>query len=88
MWKLILWYSLLGGLLLILSRIFGVRLYYMGGYLFLITYVVTVVLVIITGKRMNIDFMFSDYFKLVMGVFLGMTLLYFLFILIRNNFLH
>jgi hypothetical protein len=55
MWKLILWYSLLGGVLLILSRIFGNTLYYLSGYLYILAYAVTISLLIITGKRMSIQ---------------------------------
>jgi amino acid transporter len=76
MWKLILAFSLLGGLLLILSRSFGSSLHYLSGYLYIVSYALTTILIILTGKKM--EFSFSDNLKIVLMTFVGMTLLYIL----------
>ena len=83
MWKLILVFSFLGGLLLILSRSFGSSLHYLSGYLYIVSYALITLLIILAGKKM--EFSFSDNLKTVLSTFVGMTLLYILYIVIKNN---
>lgn len=86
MWKIIFWYSIIGGVLLILSRLFGSSLYYLSGYLYILSYIVIVPFIVITGKRMSINLNGFDYLKIIFGVFVGMTLIYVIFILLKNKF--
>ena len=83
MWYyIVLWYSLLGGLFLILSRSFGDALHYLSGYLYILSYVIVLILIIFTGKRINLGF--SDNFKVIALTFVAMTVLYILFVLLKN----
>jgi hypothetical protein len=83
MWKLVLAFSFLGGLLLVLSRSFGSSLHYLSGYLYIISYALITLLIILAGKKM--EFSFSDNLKTVLTTFVGMTLLYILYVFIKNN---
>lgn len=81
-----LWYSLIGGILLISSRLLGSTLYYLSGYLYLLSYILIIALVFVSGKRINLNLNGFDYLKLISGTIVGMTLIYILFVLIKNKF--
>ena len=83
MWKLVVAFSFLGGLLLILSRSFGSSLHYLSGYLYIISYALIALLTILAGKKM--EFNFSDNLKTVLITFVGMTLLYILYVFIKHD---
>jgi hypothetical protein len=86
MFKIMLWYSLIGGILLISSRLLGSTLYYLSGYLYLLSYILIIALVFVSGKRINLNLNGFDYLKLISGTIVGMTLIYILFVLIKNKF--
>ena len=83
MWKLILLFTAIGGLFLIFSRMYGNTLHYLGGYLFLISYLSILITILITAKSHN--YSLTSTLKLIVGVFIGMTLLYIIFVMIRSN---
>jgi hypothetical protein len=84
MWKLILYYSLLGGALLLLSRSMDTVLYYLTGYLFYLSYLTVIILSIITAKKRGIGSGLLSYVIIIAGTLAGMTLLYFFINLISN----
>jgi hypothetical protein len=76
MWKLILYYSLLGGVLLLLSRSMDTVLYYLTGYLFYFSYLIVAILAIITAKKKGVGSGLLNYAILIVCSLVGMTLLY------------
>jgi len=82
MWKLIFYYSLIGGILLIFSRSMDTVLYYLTGYLFLLSYILVIALTIISAKKKNISMGALNYAILIVGTICGMTLLYSLLVFI------
>ncbi len=76
MWKLILYYSFLGAVLLLLSRSMDKVLYYLTGYLFLLSYMIVIALAIFTAKKKGIGSGLWNYTILIVGTLAGMTLLY------------
>ncbi len=74
MWKYICVFSFLGASLLIVSRYSGSTLFYLGGYLFLLSYLIVTIGVITSGKKNG--WSFSKNFKMVLLSFINMTLIY------------
>lgn len=81
-WSLIFYFSLIGGLFLILSRYLGDSLYYLSGYLFLFSYLIVIIFSILIANKKGINGL--DCFKMCLGIFVGMTLIYIVFVLMNN----
>lgn len=83
MQRLILSFSLLGGLLLFISRSLGSALHYLSGYLYVVSYALITLLIMFVGKKMGLSF--SDNLKTLLITFVVMSLLYVLNVLVKNN---
>lgn len=66
--------SLIGGLLLLLSRFMGVYLSYLSGYLYILSYILILLAVLIIEKQKSSSFL--ERIKIISISFFGMTLLY------------
>jgi|GEM_PF-4015229 len=75
MWKLVLYYSFIGGVLLLLSRFMDTVFYYLTGYLFFFSYVIIIALTIITAKKQGTTLGVLNYTISIVGILAGMTLL-------------
>jgi hypothetical protein len=75
-------YSFIGGILLLLSRLSGKYLYYLSGYLYLLSYISLIIISLVIAKKKGVRGWSA--FKLGISVFTGMTLIYIVFVFLIN----
>ena len=78
-YRLLFIFSLIGGLILIFSRLMGKYLYYLSGYLIVFSYLCIIIITLVIAKQKGIKGLAR--FKFTSSVVIGMTLLYILFVL-------
>ena len=78
--KTLIFYSLIGSVLLLFSRFMGKYLFYLSGYLYIISYLIIISIALILSNKIEVNGWGK--FKLGISIFIGMTLFYILFIYI------
>jgi len=81
-YRLLFIFSLIGGLLLIFSRLMGKYLYYLSGYLTVFSYLCIIIVSLIIAKQRGVKGWAC--FSFIIAVVIGMTLLYILFVLAKK----
>lgn len=82
--KNIIFYSLIGSILLVCSRFMGKYLFYLSGYLYIISYLIIISIALILSNKIEVNGWGK--FKLGGSIFIGMTLFYIFFIFIIKLF--
>jgi len=82
--KSLIFYSLIGSILLLFSRFMGKYLFYLSGYLYIISYIIVISIALLLSNKIVIN----GWGKLKIGIsiFIGMTLLYIFFVFIIKLF--
>lgn len=78
--KTLIFYSLIGSILLVFSRFMGKYLFYLSGYLYIISYLIVISIALILSNKIGLNGWGK--FKLGVSIFIGMTLLYIFFVFI------